>query len=166
MKTKLIHKSIGANGPSMSIGVPVMMFGVFSFFIGIGTSEPIAFIVAFLLFFSAIYLILSIDCIALADKGKHLYLYKDYFFTKTGRWIELENYASVCIYFQIDKPKNNRGSLAQTQFKTFTVCLLSNSGDKLVLKEFGDLGIAKKVQKDIACHTELKLIYNPIRETK
>lgn len=160
----ILDKSLGANGPSMGLGVTCMMFGIATTLIGFGMLEIIAILVGLFLLLLAVYLILSIDCIAIDKFQNQLYLYKDYFFTTAGKEISLIEYESVCIYFQIDRPRNSRRNWNTTQLKTFTVILLSKNGQKLILKELGDINLAKKLQYVVASQTGLKLIKDPIRE--
>ncbi|MGZ6539751.1 MAG: hypothetical protein ACXVEB_15360, partial [Bacteroidia bacterium] len=112
----------------------------------------------------AAYLILSIDCIAIDKFKNQLYLYKDYYFVTKGKQFLINEYESVCIYYQIDKPTDSRRSWNTIQLKTFTVTLITKDGQKLILKESGDIDIAKKLQYLIASETGLKLNKDPIRE--
>lgn len=161
---QLLDKSLGANGPSMGLGVVCMMFGIVCLLIGMGMLEITAIIVGVFLLILAAYLIFSIDCIAVNKPQNLVYLYKDYYFTAKVKEFPLNEYESVCINFQIDRPRNNKHRWNASQLKTFTVILLSKNGQKLVLKELGDLNSAKKLQYIIAKHTGLKLIKDPVRE--
>lgn len=161
---EILDKSIGANGPSMGLGVTCMMFGIATTLIGFGMLEIIAILVGLFLLLLSVYLILSIDCIGLNKFQNQLRLYKDYLFTTVGKEFSLSEYESVCIYFQIDRPRNSRRKWNTTQLKTFTVILLSKTGQKLILKELGDLNSAKKLQYVVASQIGLKLIKDPIRE--
>ncbi len=161
---EIIDKSLGANGPSMGLGVTCMMFGIATILIGFGIMEIIAILVGLFLLLLATYFILSIDCIGIDKFQNRLHLYKDYFFTTVGKEYSLNEYVSVCIYFQIDRPTNSRQNWNTTQLKTFTVLLFSKNGEKLVLKELGDLKLARNLQIAIASKTGLELIKDPIRE--
>ncbi|MCK6649271.1 MAG: hypothetical protein L6Q66_06430 [Bacteroidia bacterium] len=161
---EILHKSLGANGPSMGLGVPTMVIGITTILVGLGNKAFLAIIIGFALLLIAALLIFSIECIAINKNEKQLYLYKDYYVAKKGDWILWTKYSAVCIYYKIDRPRNNRGSLNRTQFKTFEVYLTSNKGDKLLIKEFGNIEPAKQLQYILAKNTRLELIAKPIRE--
>jgi hypothetical protein len=61
-------------------------------------------------------------------------------------------------------PRNYKRKWNATQFKTFTVILVSKSGKKLILKESGDLDSARKLQAVIAAKSGLKLVKDPVSE--
>jgi hypothetical protein len=163
---KLLHKKWGANGPSMGCGVPTMMIGITSVFVGLGMMEWLAVVAGVFILLLASYFILSMDCIAYDKDQKEIFLYKDYWFTKKGKIYPVADYTSVCIYYQIESARNNRGSLNRKQYKTFEVFLVRDKGEKLLLKEFGTIEEAKKLQFIIAEHTGLKLLKDPVRERK
>ncbi|MGZ4048531.1 MAG: hypothetical protein ACXVPU_08705 [Bacteroidia bacterium] len=160
----ILNKSLGANGPSMGLGVPTMIIGIVAILAGFAQVEITGIIIGFLLLLLAAYLILSIDCIAIDKFKNQLYLYKDYYFVTKGKQFLINEYESVCIYYQIDKPTDSRRSWNTIQLKTFTVTLITKDGQKLILKESGDIDIAKKLQYLIASETGLKLNKDPIRE--
>lgn len=163
-EVEILDRSIGLNGPSMGFGVASMVFGFSTMLIGLGMLEIIPIIVGLFLLLLAAYFILSIDCISVDKFQERLYLYKDYYFTTIRKEILLSEYDSVCIYFQIDRPRNSIRNWSTTQFKNFSVTLLSKNGEKLILKELGDLNLAKKLQYLVASKTNMKLIKDPIRE--
>lgn len=161
---EILNKSIGVNGPSMGLGVPIMVIGFVTIIAGLGNLSFLAILIGLAFLVIAALLILSIDCVAINKNEKLLHLYKEYFITKKGKWIPWTKYTSVSIYYQIDQPRTHRTTLNRTQLKSFEVFLTSNKGDKLLIKEFGSIELAKHLQYILAKNTGLELIAKPIRE--
>ena len=162
-KIEILSKGLAANGPSIGLGVPSMIIGLITFIGGIATVNSWVIVIGFCLLALAAYLILSIDCIAFDKENNQLRLYKDYFITTKGEWITLNKYTSVSLYYEIDSTKSDRYTYNDYQYKTFEVHLTSDS-DHLLIKDFGELEPARKLQLLISQKTGLKYIDKAIRE--
>ena len=109
-------------------------------------------------------LTLSIDCIAVNQSRSTIWFYKDYFFTRVGKKFALNEFASVCIYYQVSVNGDDDYSTTGTFSKTYSVALIPKTGSPLVAKELGNLAQTKKLHQLIALNTGLYAQHEPIRE--
>ena len=142
-----------------------MILGFAITLIGLGMPEVIAVVAGIPLLLLAAFLILSIDCIAIDKLNNNLYLYRDYYFTTWGKNIPIREFECVSIYCYIEPARYNPKLVAITQYKVFSIYLVDKSGRKLLLKEFGNINDAKKLQVIIANRTKLQLTTEPLAES-
>ena len=144
---KILDRSVGMNGPSLSLGALSMIIGVTLLFIGLGLGEIKAFLSAMVMLALAVFLIFSINCIAVDRTQNQIWLYKDLFFTTPGEKFSISEFRAVCIYYEITG--------YNVSSKSFSVALISKADEKVILKECGNINPAKKLLYLVASETGL-----------
>ena len=162
-KIEVVNRSLGVNSSSFWLGIPLMVIGVMAVLGGIGSGSFYAIGTGLAVLIFTAFLLLSIDCIAIDKENNQIRLYKDYFITSFGQWIPLNNYTSVSLYYQIDKPGYHPTTHNEYQYKTFEVHLTSDNNN-LLIKDYGELEPARKLQLLISQKTGLHYNDKAIRE--
>jgi hypothetical protein len=153
----ILDKTIGVNGPSISLGVPFSIFGIAISMHGIAKQNEDVIWIGISCLLLASYLILSLNCISINKFTGEIFLYREYFISKHGKKHQLCDYDSVRIYLKMENARHGRYNWNKTQLKTYSVVLLSKSGKKLILKESGNLSNSKKFQQHISLQTGVEL---------
>lgn len=152
----ILDRSVGLKGPAKGLGAFCMLIGIGALSAGIGLGIGKALLSGLVLLALAIFLVFSINCIAVDRTQNLIWLYKDYFYTVIGEKFPINDYTAVCVYYDIIGYRYKS--------KTFAVALLSKEGGHLILQETGDLNLAKKLQRSFAKESGLYLNPDPIRE--
>lgn len=102
-KLVLLNRSVDLSGPSIGLGILCMFLGTASFIAGIGISELIVVFIGIVFLLIATFLIFSIECISIDRENNRLFLFKEYFLIKKDRYIHIDDFETVCIYFHVER---------------------------------------------------------------
>lgn len=152
----ILDRSVGLKGPAQGLGRFCMLIGIGALSLGIGLGIGKALLCGLVLLALAIFLVFSINCIAVDRTQNLIWLYKDYLYTVIGEKFPINDYTSVCVYYDLIGGKYRT--------KTFAVALLSNKIEPLILQETGNINLAKKLQHAVAKESGLYANPDPIRK--
>ena len=166
---QILSKSFTLNGFSLGLGASLLMVGTIIGFISIGKEYYNGLFICLILVIIACLCMFSIECVSIDKQSNKIRLYKDYFFTKIGKWYKLDDYKAIRIIYSLDTPEQAVIDGASTtweavQYKYYDVYMISDYGN-IIIKQFVDYKKAKSFQKDLAIIID-KPILDSVRMSK